>query len=126
MTLDAKFRALATRLIDKFASVPFTLTRITAQVQVETGEQFETDEQYIVNASPPILFRDIERLRNPAIEAEFYVLIAAEALEEVGLTGAPNPATDFIERDGVTYRVVQVEEYYGGDLPAAYKVSLKR
>lgn len=121
MTLDAKLRPVAKRLLETYGKAS-TLTRVTGgtydPVTGQTTDPTETD--YTVYASPPKFFRrdavDGEIIR----ETDFYVTIAAQ-----GLAVTPDRETDTFTFDGADYTILRVEPQYSGELVAAYKLHLR-
>lgn len=120
MTLDKTARLTAQRLIRKFGKTA-TLQRTTRTNDVATGKTTDKITTAAVKVSPPEAFRADQIDGTLVHQGDAMVNLAAR-----GLTITPTPETDAMLLDSVIWRVVAVETVWSGDLPALFKLQLRK
>ena len=121
--LDAKMRALATRLLAKFGR--------DVDVSVTTGATYDrssgsytggTITAATIKSSPPLPYDSRWAPGDVVVGADVVLILAAEALEAAGIVPVPGMT---VETDSTTYAAVAVRRLASGEQDAAWVVLAK-
>lgn len=118
--LDAKARATAERLINKFGK-PITIRRTSSTYNPATGSTTETTADHSGNAAPPSPYE--ERLIDGSLiqVGDMRVTVPARSLSIV-----PSTTTDTVVMDGATWQLVRVMPLFSGELVATYELQVRK
>lgn len=121
---DAKFQAVAKRVVGRFVDDPLTFTRTVTPYGSQTGPGGSTVQTFEVLCSPPTGYSPEEvdgtRIQSGDLEMIVPVLNIPDEM------GTPNIETDTVSIDGHTWRIVRIEPLRGGDEIADYTLQLRR
>jgi hypothetical protein len=127
--LDATFADLAVTLTDLFVDNPRTFTRTVRTYDASTGATTPTDTVASIKTTPPAPFKTEElggSVDNIAILAtDLQVVIPSK--NSAGFDLYPtDEATVAVVHNGVTYKVMAVEDFNSGDEVAARRALLRK
>lgn len=117
--LDAKMRAVAETLIERFGKV-VDWTSYDDVPDPATGTVSRTANSHQPTISPPVGPNQSYVAGQVIEQGEFDVMLAASAITFTPKVG------DEVDIDSVIYTVVKVDWIYSGELVAAYKCTVRR
>jgi hypothetical protein len=115
-----RLRFTADRLTQRFGKA-VTLTRVENTFDPATGETTETRTDNPTVSTPPAEF-NVSRIDGTLVKQGDVQL----AVPAVDLSIAPDPDTDEVKLDGLTYQIVRVSPEYSGEKVARYIMQVRR
>ena len=119
--LDSPMRSVAKTLINLFGGSVTIQRRVPGTYDPIAGtEGAETTTTHPVKASPPEPFATDRIDGTSILTTDLRMLLAAQSAPVV-----PDPKTDSVILDGVTYKLIRTSPIKSGDLVAAWELHLR-